>query len=169
MFKKVNIKKIFKELAIYLFIIFLAMNLLSYIRSPNLPNTKLPNITSKLIDNSDYSSSKQNNKALLIHFWATWCPTCKLEADNIQKISEDFNVITIAVKSKTNADIQEYLEKNNFDFKVINDNDAKLASKFLIPAYPTTFIYNKDGNLEFSEVGYNSYIGLYLRMWWANR
>lgn len=164
MLKKLKIKKIFKEIFILSITLFLAINILSYLRSPKLMSTSLPNITKTLIDNSHFSSLELSEKPLLIHFWATWCPTCKLEAGNIQTISEHFNVITIAVKSGTNLEIQNYLSENNFDFKVINDNDGILSSQFSVSAFPTTFIYNSKGNLEFSEVGYSSILGLYLRM-----
>ena len=168
MFKKINKKKILKEFTIYAIMIFIAMNVMSYVRSPTLENSSLPNISSILIDNSKYSTPQQTNKPLLIHFWAIWCPTCKLEADNIQKISEHFDVITIAVKSGSNSEIQNYLNENNFDFKVINDNNGELSSQFLVPAFPTTFIYNSNKELVFSEVGYTSFLGLYARMLWAN-
>ncbi len=167
MFKKLNIKKILKETFILALTLFLAMNILSYIRSPELSSSQLPNISKSLIDNTHFSTSEFSDKPILIHFWAIWCPTCKLEAGNIQTISEHFNVITIAVKSGTNAQIQKYLSENDFNFKVINDNNAILSSQFSVPAYPTTFIYNSKGKLEFSEVGYSSLLGLYLRMLWA--
>jgi thioredoxin-related protein len=50
---------------------------------------------------------------------------------------------------------------------VVNDEDGTLAQKFNIKAYPTTFIYDKNQNLKFSEVGYSSYFGLYLRLLWS--
>ena len=37
-------------------------------------------------------------------------------------------------------------------------------NKFNIKVFPTTLIYSKDQNLEFSEVGYTTTIGLYSRM-----
>jgi len=167
MFKKLKIKKIFKETFILAITLFLTMNIISYLRSPELSSSSLPNISKSLIDNSYFSTLELSNKPILIHFWATWCPTCKLEAGNIQTISEHFNVITIAVKSGTNLEIQNYLSKNDFNFKVINDNEGILSSQFSVPAFPTTFIYNSEGYLEFSEVGYSSVLGLYLRMLWA--
>ncbi|MEA3521932.1 MAG: protein disulfide oxidoreductase [Campylobacterota bacterium] len=167
MFKKFNLKKIAKEIAIMGITLFIVMNIISYLRSPKLSDTSLPNITSTLIDNTHYSSLNQSKKPLLIHFWATWCPTCKLEAGNIQKISEDFNVLTVAVKSGSDTEIRDYIKENNFDFKVINDSQGILSSQFSVPAFPTTFIYNSQGKLEFTEVGYTSILGLYARMLWV--
>ncbi len=167
MFKNLSIKKVFKETFILAITLFLTMNIISYLRSPELSSSSLPNISKSLIDNTRFSTLELSNKPILIHFWATWCPTCKLEAGNIQTISEHFNVITIAVKSGTNLEIQNYLSKNDFNFKVINDNEGILSSQFSVPAFPTTFIYNSKGYLEFSEVGYSSILGLYIRMLWA--
>ena len=167
MFKKEKLKRIFKEMLFTLLALFLVMNVLSYIRAPKLSTQTLMPLTRGLIDNSTFSTRDLQKKPLLIHFWATWCPTCKLEAGNIQTISNYFDVITIAVKSGTNSEISQYMKSNHFDFKVINDADGELSSHFLVSAFPTTFIYNAQGNLQFTEVGYSSVIGLYLRMWWA--
>jgi hypothetical protein len=51
---------------------------------------------------------------------------------------------------------------------VINDSSGFISSEFNIAAFPTTFIYDKEKNLVFSEVGYTSTLGLWLRMLWAS-
>ena len=107
-----------------------------------------------------------NDKPILIHFWATWCPTCSVEASNIETISEHYEVLTFAVKSDKD-DIAKYMKENALTFNVIKDKNALIAHRFKISVYPTTFIYDKDKNLVFSEVGYTSTWGLWLRMWWA--
>ena len=104
----------------------------------------------------------------IVHFWATWCPTCKLESDNIQTLSEHFEVLSIAVKSGSKNDLKIYMKEHNLNYRVYNDENAQLASKFNISVYPTTFIYNSEKKLVFSEVGYTSTFGLWLRMWWAS-
>jgi peroxiredoxin len=76
-------------------------------------------------------------------------------------------VITIAVKSGKNSELNKYMKENNLDFKVFNDKDGKIAKSFNIQAYPTTFVYNKERKPSFSDVGYTSTWGLKLRLWWA--
>jgi thiol-disulfide isomerase/thioredoxin len=140
-------------------------NVISLYKSQTLLDEPLTVENVKLINNQIYNID--NTKPLLLHFWATWCPTCKLEASNIEFLSKYFQVITIAVKSGSSYEIKKYLDKHNYDYMVVNDENAKLSSKFNIGAYPTTFIYNKDKKLIFSEVGYTSTLGLALRMFWA--
>jgi thiol-disulfide isomerase/thioredoxin len=154
-----------KEIIIFAIIMTIAANLLSLYKSSDLNKTSLHIVNITLLEGQQYTLPKE--KPLLIHFWATWCPTCKLEASNIQKLSEHYEVLTIAVKSGTDADIKKYLLENNYDFSVVNDTNGFISSQFNISAFPTTFIYDKDKNLIFSEVGYTSTFGLWLRMWWA--
>jgi len=163
---KKKIKHYIKEIIVFIVIITILSNIISSYNASNLNKQKLPNINLELIDGSNYTNKKA--KPILVHFWATWCPICRLEAQNIQTLSENFEVLSIAVKSGSVYDIQEYMNKNKLTYKVYNDEDTLLASKYNIVAYPTTFIYDKNRDLIFSEVGYTSTIGLWLRMLWAS-
>ena len=162
---KEKLKHYLKETIFFIVFITIFANVLSLYKSQTLTKAPLTLANKTLIDSTHYTPPK--NKPILLHFWATWCPTCKLEADNIQRISQHFEVITISVKSKTDQDIQNYLKERGLSFKVINDTDGSLTQQFHIGAFPTTFIYDKNHTLRFSEVGYTSSLGLYLRMLWA--
>jgi len=154
-----------KETIIFILVMTLFANIISFYKSSDLNKEALPSLNVTLLDNSDYILTN-NSKPILVHFWATWCPTCSLEAANIETLSKSFEVITIAVKSDRDK-IIDYVLANDLNFKVVNDNEGVLARKFNISAYPTTFIYDKNAELVFSEVGYTSTFGLWLRMWWA--
>ncbi len=164
---KVNIKKWTKEIAITAILIFILSNAISYFRAPDIKDKSLPEINTFLTNQELYSTLDYKGKPLLLHFWATWCPICKLETANIQALSKSYNVLTVAVKSGEDTKINAYLKEHDLDFKVINDQEGILASEFAVSAFPTTFIYDTEGKLAFSEVGYTSTVGLYLRMWWA--
>jgi thiol-disulfide isomerase/thioredoxin len=110
----------------------------------------------------------KNDKPLLVNFWASWCPICALEEQNIEKLSKDFEVITIATQSGSNEEIEKYLKDKNLSFKVVNDEYGLLSTEFNVKAFPTTFIYDKNKNLKFTEVGYTSTFGLKLRLWWSS-
>jgi len=154
---KNKLLKYTKELIGFIITITIFANGVSLYKSSDLNKSPLPP-----------SLHVEQNKPIMIHFWATWCPVCKTEIDNIQRVSKNYQVITIVVKSGNDEDIQNYLNEHNLNFKVINDKDALLAQQFGVSVYPTTFIYDKNKNLIFSDVGYTSTLGLYLRMWWTS-
>jgi len=153
-----TLKKYLKEIIKSVLIVTVVLNAYSYYQAQDLNKERLP------IENINL-----NEKPLMIHFWATWCEVCKLEAANIQDVSNKYKVITIASQSGSDDDILKYMKENNVDFTFVNDYDSSYANLFNIKVFPTTLIYDKDKNLVFSEVGYTSTLGLHLRMWWASR
>jgi len=162
--KNWKLKKIVKEIVIALLMIFVVSNVMSYLRKPTLESNVLPQIEVKLLDGSAFSSKAIEGKPIIIHFWATWCPTCKLEAGNIQSVSEKYTVLTIAVQSGDDGKIDSYMKKNGLNFKVLNDVDGLWAKKFKVEAFPTTFIYDSKGELRFTEVGYTTTSGILARL-----
>ncbi|WP_457746031.1 protein disulfide oxidoreductase [Sulfurimonas sp.] len=163
---KEKIKHYAKELFFFIVTITIVANAMSLYKARSLSNAPLTIQTFKLIDNSKLTL--QSNKPVLIHFWGSWCPTCKLEASNINFLSRYYQVVTIAVKSGTDYEIKQYLDEHNYHFKVVNDENGSLSRKFNISAFPTSFIYDGNTKLVFKEVGYTSTLGLYLRMLWAS-
>jgi thiol-disulfide isomerase/thioredoxin len=151
-----KLKYYLKEIFFTFLIIVVISNFLSYYRSIDINK-----------NNFNIENFNTQDKAFVVHFWATWCPTCKFEAPNIQTLSEEYPVLTIAVNSKQ-TDIDRFMEKNGYDYQVLNDANSKIASKYNIKVFPTTLIFDKNNKLVFSEVGYTSTLGLKLRIWWAN-
>ncbi len=158
-----NIKNFFKEIIYTVIIFFLISIVLNYIRKPdikeNIYDYRLVDTYGKSIDLSNYKG-----EPIVVHFWATWCPICKLEASNIDELSKEYNVVSIAVTSGSNKDINEFMQKRQLSYRVVSDKDGNLAKKFNISAYPTTLIYTKDGKLKFTEVGYSTTVGLKARL-----
>lgn len=162
---KDKMKKYLKEIIVFVIFMTIFANIISLYKSQDLNKQALSQVNLTLIDASKYSFP--DNEPILIHFWATWCPICKLEAPNIQTIANSFEVLTVAVKSGSDITMEEYLKDKELTYKTYNDNEGFLAKEYKVPAYPTTFIYNKKGELVFSEVGYTSTFGLWIRMLWA--
>ena len=155
-------KSILKELIIGLIAIFILSNAISYMRKPDLQSTQLPQVEVTLLDGSTYKLN--TGKPRVIHFWATWCKICKLEAQNIETLSKHYEVLTIAVNSGDNANIEAYLKERDLSYKVLNDTDGSWAKQFKVELFPTTFIYGKTGELKFTEVGYTTTAGLLARL-----
>jgi len=166
-YKNWDIKKIVKEIAILAVMVLVISNVLSYMRQPDPSDIHLPQLNAVLIDGKQLEIKNLEGRPLMIHFWATWCPTCKAEADNIQRLSKYYNVVTIAVKSGSDEALNKYMQGRDFNYRVINDTEGRLAHIYRIEAFPTTFIYDRKGEIVFTEVGYSSTLGLALRMWWA--
>jgi len=159
---KFKLIKYIKEALLFIVVMTIFANILSIYRSSALNKSPIDLKEITLLDNSIYTLP--SNEPVLVHFWALWCPTCKAEAHNIERISKSFNVLSIAVKSGSDKELSDYMKSNGLTFKVINDSTGKIAQKYSISLFPTTIIYDKEGEEAFSEVGYTSTIGLWIRM-----
>ncbi|MEN8167745.1 MAG: protein disulfide oxidoreductase [Pseudomonadota bacterium] len=127
-----------------------------------------PELTGQRLNGELFELARQRDAPILIHFWATWCPVCGLEADNINGLVGDYPLITIAMNSGSHAEIHKYLREQDLTFPVISDPDGVLSAVWGVRAVPTTFILDKDGNIRFVTVGYTSSLGLRARLWLAD-
>jgi peroxiredoxin len=130
-----------------------------------------PSFSGHLINNDAVSLQNYRGKPLLLHFWATWCPVCKLEQNSITRISNDsddshYQVLTIASWSGTASDVAEYMRQENLSFPVLVDDDGSIAKLYGVQGVPTSFVINTNGFIQFVEQGYTTETGLRLRLWW---
>lgn len=154
-----------RELLLAALIVTVLLNVVSFLKRPDLASSSLPDLNLTTTTKKNIEFNNYRSKPLIVHFWATWCPTCKLEIANLNTLSNNYQVITIAVNSGNDKNINRFLKEHKLDFDVVNDFSGKIAAKFSVNTFPTTFIYDKDAKIKFSEVGYTSTIGLLLRMW----
>ena len=165
--KRWTVKGVVKEIVSTLLLLFVISMVINYIRKPEV-NEDIYRLKLTDIYNKSLAMYEYEKEPLVVHFWATWCTTCKLEASNIEALSQKHNVISIAVTSGSNQKIQLFMKEHNLSYNVINDSNGALAKKFGIEAYPTTLIYDRDGKLKFSEVGYSTTLGLQARIALSN-
>jgi len=158
-----KIKNIIKELISMLLILFVVSLVINYLRKPNI-DENIYQMSMVDIEKKSVDIAKYKGELLVVHFWATWCPTCRLEANNIESVSKEYNLLSIAVSSGSDEKLISYMKKEQLSYKVINDNSGTLAKRFNIEAYPTTLIYNREGELIFTEVGYSTTLGLKARL-----
>jgi peroxiredoxin len=130
-----------------------------------------PDFTGHLADTSPVALSNYRGKPLLLHFWATWCPVCKLEQNSISNIAQsaiidNIQVLTIASWSGTADEVMHYMQTENIKFPVLIDQDGSLAKRYGVQAVPSSFVLDAKGVVQFVEQGYTSESGLRLRLWW---
>lgn len=128
-----------------------------------------PSFQSVLLDGKAVNLEDYRGKPLLIHFWADWCPFCKIEESSITSIQKDWPVLTVAYQSGDIGNVKKHLKDRKIqNWPTIIDQDARLAELYGVKGVPTSLILDGKGNIQFSEVGLTSGWGLRLRLWLAN-
>lgn len=127
-----------------------------------------PPLSGTTLKGVPFDLQDQRGKPLLVHFWATWCPVCQLEAGTVESLSKDYSLISVAMQSGSEAAITAYLDENDLSFPVISDPDGRVAASWGVRGVPTTFILDGEGHIRFTEVGYTTGLGLRARIWWMD-
>ena len=106
---------------------------------------------------NDHTLSEYRGKTVFLNFWATWCPPCRNEMPDIQKIYEEYqvkeddSVIILGIaapnlgREGTEDEIADFLKENGYTYPVLMDETGEIFSKFGIRSYPTTFMIDKQG------------------------
>ncbi len=108
---------------------------------------------------------KDNDKPVLLHFFATWCPICELENGTLNSLSEDHNLIIVAMQSGDASVVKQYQQKHDLKMTLYNDESGSVSKLFKVNGVPTSFIINSQGNITSSTIGYTSELGLRFRLW----
>lgn len=105
----------------------------------------------------EHSLSDYKGKTIFLNFWATWCPPCKAEMPDIQKLYESYGkdgeVVILGVAApdfgnETDEDgIKAFLKENGYTYPVLMDTTGELFMQYGITSYPTTFMIDKEGNV----------------------
>lgn len=100
----------------------------------------------------DFESVK--GKVVFINFWATWCPPCIAEMPSIQNLYTDYKdkVEFLLVTNDPYSEINEFLSKNNYDFKILRPVTFN-TSVFDVSTIPRTFLIDKTGRIIIDETG----------------
>ena len=95
-------------------------------------------------------------KPLVINFWGSWCPPCRLEAPDIESTYKDFkgkvNFVGVAVQD-SEAGARKFVK----DFKITYpngiDTDDYIMRLYKIYTLPMTIIYDRSGKMHYRHVG----------------
>lgn len=107
----------------------------------------------------EHTLEEYKGKTIFLNFWATWCPPCKAEMPDIQKIYESYDtegedalvVLGVAAPSMgqegTEEEIKAFLDENGYTYPVLMDTEGELFEAYGIYSYPTTFMIDREGNI----------------------
>ncbi len=129
---------------------------------PANPQLQLTDYQGQTVDLAEMS----HNQPTLIYFWGTWCSICSVTSPTINKLAATnaHSVVTIAVQSGSNKDLQHYLTEKNYTFMTINDQEGLIFADWQGQVTPS-YVILKDGKMTQGLTGIQPLWSLKLRLW----
>lgn len=109
-----------------------------------------PDFTLKDLDGNEVSLSDYIGKTVIINFWQTTCPYCKIEMPDLEKIykENDKDVVVLAVSVAENEKtVRPFIDDGGYTFPVLLDEKGEVATIYLVGGFPTSYFIDKDGIL----------------------
>ena len=104
--------------------------------------------------------SDYKGKVIFLNFWGTWCPPCRAEMPDIQKLyeeyaaqGEDAGVVILGAAAPgmgqegTEEEITQFMRENGYTYPVLMDTEWEMFTWYGITSFPTTFMIDRDGNI----------------------
>ena len=103
-----------------------------------------------------------------LHFWAEWCPICRLEQPAISALGADWPVLTVAMQSGDAAAVQRVQAQRGLAWATVADPQAQVAARYGVRSVPALVVIDAEGRISARSVGYTTGWGMRLRLWWAS-
>lgn len=119
-----------------------------------------PDFSLKDVNDNQVKLSDYRGKKVFLNFWASWCPPCKKEMPDMQKLHENYGqeVVILAVNVGESKSVAlNYLMQNKLNFKVLLDQNKSTAQNYLVRGIPTSYFLDEKGVIQEKVVGAISY------------
>ena len=125
-----------------------------------------PDFSLQTIKGETINFADLKGQVVIVNFWGSWCGPCIPELSMLEKIHSEYSdapVKVIAIHDRFRRGIfKDYLstmrkiaEQTNISFPMLYDTkEANIAGRSDIRHTPTTLIIDKEGKIQYEEMGY---------------
>jgi thiol-disulfide isomerase/thioredoxin len=97
-----------------------------------------------------YKLSDLRGKIVLVNFWATWCPPCRREMPDLDKLNARFapqGLVVLSISDEDQAKVAPFISSSGYRPVVLLDPGDVVQKQFHIEGIPKTYLFDRSGKL----------------------
>src|SRR5688500_16560442 len=131
-------------------------------------NERAPELRLHGLDGREHALGDLRGKAVLLHFWATWCGVCKMELSSLNSLQrnlpEDTVLWSVVADGTDRAQIERFVREHDIQYPVLLADEATVQ-RFRVTSFPTNYYLDESGTLQQTTVGMSTRASMWLRLW----
>ena len=131
---------------------------------PEAQRVKAGNFTVQSLNGDAWSLEEQRGKVVLVNFWATWCPPCRVETPALVDLhakyaDRGFTIAGISMDEEPQDTVPAFVNEYGIPYPILTPTD-QLSLMDRVEALPTSILIDKSGRIARTYVGLVTEIGL---------
>ena len=107
----------------------------------------------------DFASFR--GKLVLLNFWATWCPPCRLEMPSMERLYREFRdrgleVVTVNFM-ESGEQVRAFAEEQKLTYPMLLDKEAEIAGRYGVMRLPVTVLVGREGEVIAKAIGFKDW------------
>ncbi len=127
------------------------------------PVSPAPDFTLSSVDGDTVKLSDYAGKVVLIDFWATWCPPCRVAIPHLVGLQEEYGeqgLVVLGLSMDMNPeDLTQFLSKTETNYPMLQVDDATREAYGGVVSIPQTFVVDRKGQIRQKFMGFDQEIG----------
>ena len=102
------------------------------------------------LDDRPVALSSFKDRLVLLHFWATWCPTCREEMTILEEAARAHprTIVILGVNlGEKRSKVAAYVKGSGITFPILLDARGKVAAAYGVLSLPITLVIGPDGRV----------------------
>ncbi|MEM1126551.1 MAG: TlpA disulfide reductase family protein [Bacteroidota bacterium] len=118
-----------------------------------------PSLALRTLAGPTLDLERLRGQVVVINFWATWCPPCRIEMPILQAIHEEYaqrplHVMGVALNEGGASEVAPFIQEQGTTYTIALDSLGLAAEAFGgVLGLPATFLIDHEGHIVYRQLG----------------